>query len=144
VGDHAILLAALHDVAGLDVYLVGQRDVLDGELADVAGLVQDRELLRQRLLEREEALALDLVFTMDEVDREVLVRVRTRDDVVPERGAPRRDSGRRGTRFARRRPLRIGHGEADVFHAGHRQQGDGEQRGEVGTRHSFPLSRTSS
>ena len=51
-GEHAVLLAALDDVAGLDEHLLGA-GVLDLQLVDAAGLDHLHLALGQRLLQRE-------------------------------------------------------------------------------------------
>jgi hypothetical protein len=74
VGERAILLAAFDDLAALDVNrAIG--NILDRKLAHVSGFMHDHFPRGQRLFERE-VIALDRVGTMDEIDRQILVRVR--------------------------------------------------------------------
>ncbi len=77
---HAILLAALHDVAGLDEHFVGA-EVLDLQLADGAGLVHLDGTLAQRLVEGQRHGARG-GFAVDQVDRKVLVNDRAADAVL--------------------------------------------------------------
>ena len=49
----------------------------------------------QSLLQREKVAALDLLITMNQVDREVLVRVRPRETVFPGSGDRAARGGRR-------------------------------------------------
>ena len=79
--DGAVLLAALDDVACLHEHLlVG--DVLDGQLIDVLCLVDDDLLVLERFVESEDLLVLDLIFAVQEEDRQVLVGERSGKAVV--------------------------------------------------------------
>ena len=74
---HAILIAALDDVAGRDEHVLVGRDVLDGKLIDVLGLVNDDFLLLQGFVECEEAAVLEQILAVDQKDRQVALRVGT-------------------------------------------------------------------
>src|SRR5688500_6331532 len=74
---YTILLAALHNVARLDINFVGARDILDLEFVDIACLVYLDELTLHRLFKCKRRPAGQDVLTVNEVDREIFMRVRT-------------------------------------------------------------------
>src|SRR5437870_2174088 len=68
-----VLLSAFDDLARLDKDFFVGGQILDGELVDVARLVDDDLLLLQSLLQGQEFLVFELVFTLDQEDCQVLV-----------------------------------------------------------------------
>ncbi len=78
--EHAILLAALHDVAGLDEDLL-IADVLDLQLVDLADLAHLDGLLGQRLRQRERHGAA-AGLAVHEIDRQIAVDHRAGQPIV--------------------------------------------------------------
>ncbi len=78
----AILPPALHHVAGLDVEIEMLGEILDFELPDVAGLVDRDAFLLQRIVEWDEALAVEGVGSEEQEDAEVFVGVGAGDGEV--------------------------------------------------------------
>ena len=71
----AVLFAALDDIAGLDEDLGVLRHVLDGQLVDVLGFVDDDFLLLQCLVEREESAILERILAVNQKDGQVALCV---------------------------------------------------------------------
>ena len=78
--EHAVLLAALHDVAGLDEDLLAA-GVLDLQLVDLADLAHLDGLLGERLRERQRDRAA-AGLAVHEIDREIAVDRRTGQPIV--------------------------------------------------------------
>src|SRR6266446_2298892 len=87
----AVLLAALDDVAGLDEHRL-LAAILDGQLVDVAGLVDPHRVPRHRLLEGQRHGS-SARFSVNEVNGEIFTLQRPREAVlalaVRRRGAAR-------------------------------------------------------
>ena len=78
--EHAVLLPALHDIAGLDEDLL-VAGVLDPQLVDLADLAHLDGLLGERLGERQRHRAATGL-AVHEIDREVVVHRRTGQAIV--------------------------------------------------------------
>jgi len=68
-----ILTPSLHDIAGLQVEVQRPREVLDLQLPDVAGLVDDDAFLFQGSIERDEAASVERIRPAQEENAEVFV-----------------------------------------------------------------------
>ena len=105
--EHAVLAAALHDVARLDEDVLAA-GVLDLELVDLARLDDADAALVERLLQRQRHRS-RRARTVNEIDGEVLVNVRAGDAilVVGEGKARRQRDGaqNRKTRCGQRKHL---------------------------------------
>ena len=78
----AVLAPAFHDIAGLDVQIEMLRQVLDFELPDIASFVDRDALLLQRIVKRDEALAVDGVGSEEQEDAQIFVGVGAGDGEV--------------------------------------------------------------
>jgi hypothetical protein len=76
----AVLLAALHDIACLDEHRL-LAPIFDGQLVDIAGLVDSHRVRRHRLLERQRHRS-GARFAMNEIDRKIFAHQRPRDTVL--------------------------------------------------------------
>src|SRR5205823_12952178 len=76
----AVLLAALDDLARLDIYILSARNILNRQLIDAAGLIHDHFVLLKRFLQAQEFLA-GLICAVDEKNRKIVVSVRTRNPI---------------------------------------------------------------
>jgi hypothetical protein len=76
----AILLAALHDIAGLNEYCFCAV-IFDGQLVDVTGLVDPHSVIRHRLLERQRRRPVARI-SKNEIDSEIFAHRRPGEAVL--------------------------------------------------------------
>src|SRR5262249_13251072 len=86
-----ILLATLYDVPSLDEYVSILRLILNGQFVDGGSFMDDQDFLLKSFLKRQDIGIWQQLGPLYEKDREILVRIRSRNALNRWRGARRRN-----------------------------------------------------